>query len=730
MKSLRLSPLALAVVAACTTESLDLPVAPEATPPVIEKVEPDRAFAGTRLVLRGRGFDPRADANEVQFADRLATPVAATAETLEVLVPDDAGGGSLFVTSGGRRSGPAKFTYRGLGHPRRGMETGRAIIGYDFGWMGVVSDALFGWSGRFGALVDVRRDHPVVVPFETYVAPVPLPDGRRLLVRKADATWCVLDPSDPSLQASGPSFPDGTQGTFLRSTAGSRPPLWRWSWAGSGGSAEGASTLQRIDPDTFADVGSAVSLQGAYRVVPFDDHRAFVARGDQYAGWRLVDADGGTDFAPRSLELVGGLAIDPLAGGAAYGWNAVEHAVVRLSREPTPTVELLPTAVHLEAVSEGLVARGSGGAPIVVLALPSESLVVALDGETGVLRWSSTAAEEPNALAFDEATGVVYVANHASSNVFGLDLATGSVVSRSRLHAPLGASDLYGPGLGLARGWVGAQVEFLLSTGGILQTSFVLDSRKLVVRPLATPVRSDAFFQASDDEAYGYDASTRTLYPIDQTRGGPIVDLGADPEVVVRTPSGLFAVASRGLEISIITPDNAVTTWTDVVPEDARGSFQQLRAMDDGRWVAVRRDFETPSRPAAISLIEWAPGALEQGGAPARRVAHEGCTTGYAVPGGFELVCETSRRRVYDDLSDGPVLTGGEAISQTSGPSPDGRVLLKSEWLGFSLSSITPGEQLVELGRFEAPESIESWAFSEDGETLLVVSGDTIIRIE
>lgn len=80
--------------------------------PLLTKMEPLRAEAGDRVVLRGRGFDSDAAGNVVTFAGEPGLVVAATESQLDVVVPAVPASGNLFSapvvvrTRGSSSSGP------------------------------------------------------------------------------------------------------------------------------------------------------------------------------------------------------------------------------------------------------------------------------------------------------------------------------------------------------------------------------------------------------------------------------------------------------------------------------------------------------------------------------------------------------------------------------------------------------------------------------------------------
>ena len=73
--------------------------------PSIDSFAPAFGAPGTRVVLRGRGFQP---GDQVLLGEKVLDVAASSAEALTVVIPDDADAGSLSVRRGAARSSSAK----------------------------------------------------------------------------------------------------------------------------------------------------------------------------------------------------------------------------------------------------------------------------------------------------------------------------------------------------------------------------------------------------------------------------------------------------------------------------------------------------------------------------------------------------------------------------------------------------------------------------------------------
>jgi hypothetical protein len=116
-------------VAACTVP-LDLPRAPGASPPVVESVTPSEAYAGDTVVLRGTALTGASGRATVRFGASKGVEVGAEADgSLRVTVPDDAGAGSVAVTTEGG-TGTHPYEFKGVGHLRLGRLAESADLRY------------------------------------------------------------------------------------------------------------------------------------------------------------------------------------------------------------------------------------------------------------------------------------------------------------------------------------------------------------------------------------------------------------------------------------------------------------------------------------------------------------------------------------------------------------------------------------------------------------------------
>jgi len=109
------------LLCACQT-NLGLPQAPRSDQPIVTSFEPAAAFAGAPLVVRGRALGTDARETEVRVGGSSPvhpTRLAPDGTSLELVVPDDATGGPVVVSTGsGRATASTDFVFSGLGRLR------------------------------------------------------------------------------------------------------------------------------------------------------------------------------------------------------------------------------------------------------------------------------------------------------------------------------------------------------------------------------------------------------------------------------------------------------------------------------------------------------------------------------------------------------------------------------------------------------------------------------------
>jgi hypothetical protein len=724
-----------ALIGACTTVDLELPPAPERQAPVVEAIEPATGFAGQRLRITGRAFDPEPGGNEVHFPNASAVPVVSSETSLEVVVPDDAGPGPVFVSTAGGRSVGIPFGYRGLGHLRRGVEAARTVLGYGFEWISLHAGRTYALSKAFSRLVDIDADEVVRFPSpceecpaddDVVGRPMAMPDGLRLLVPLSSGV-VLFNPLEPQRVVMVAPRGEGL-GAYHRSPVAGSQLVWR--------------SIETLEPKvvevTLLDSrGFSVVRRGRFsgvgEVVPVDDGRFFLFD-DARQAYTLHDFDGTAPWSPGELVDASLLLVVDGTLPQAFAIGRKTQGLVEVSLTSLPSLTVHPMAVRSDDVWSATLAEGAEG-PIVVLGLAWKGIVAAVDAHSGAFLWSSESARQPGALAVDAQRRVVLVSDDASRDVVALDLRTGGIASRQALRPPLGLANARGHGpQGLAYAKLAGGAAALVALPRLDGRVRDFDARLMEFGDGAGLPLADALYPTSEEGVLAYSAAAGRLATLDLAQEYAV---RSRPEALARDAGGTLVVAREGLFVDAWLQGAAgapSASWQGDRAGAEAAEFFDLRARAGGGWTAARR-LTTTEAPASMQLLVWALGALESGGAPASERTFVGCDGVLPVPGGYELLCDEGRLTVGDGLEVVASVSAAdesEQLSRYSVVSPDGTMAVSWEVLESWLHAyrLAPGRPLVRIASIPVPWPVAAMRFAPDGETLLVVAEDAVVRVE
>ncbi|HEX9051183.1 MAG TPA: IPT/TIG domain-containing protein [Anaeromyxobacter sp.] len=452
------SALAFALLGAC---SRDVTLPPEPTAPRIQRITPDRAYAGQRIAIDASGLDAVADANLVQFPSAVARGESVSAGRLVVRVPADAGTGPIAVGTGGGLSSPAgPFTYLGLGQLRTGAVSGDvpllhkpyrlvaaggdtflhsdlllAIVRYsDPGFVDDLAAAIDGlpWAGAQGAVAWLDSDG-AADPQSSRLVRLDLATGAR-----AEADVLPFAGAGPIVAMRAPAAaPGANRIALLRSYASGDVTL----------ALHDADTLLEVEPPAL--LPSVVEVRGCADAG--EGQLACLVRPALGAPLSLALVAPGPSPSVQAIPLGTQDAVqedpvdreDPICAGrtslgarvAAVALDDGRVALAQLDGAPA-FLRDLDTGSRTPARSLAcatLADPGLGIAPRLVVVAPkrADDLVVAVDAEAapaGRIAWSASVPRASRA-AVDAASGTVHAAGEADNRVVVLD-ASGALLAR------------------------------------------------------------------------------------------------------------------------------------------------------------------------------------------------------------------------------------------------------------------------------------------------------------
>jgi hypothetical protein len=246
---------------------------------------------------------------------------------------------------------------------------------------------------------------------------------------------------------------------------------------------------------------------------------------------------------------------------------------------------------------------------------------------------------------------------------------------------------------------------------------------------------ADALYQATEDGVLAYSAAAGRLATLDLSAAYAV---RSRPEALASDAEGALVVAREGVFLDTwlagATEDSSASWQGDRAGADA-AEFLDVRARRAGGWIAVRRLTSQATEVASMQLLVWAPGSLERGGAPAYARTVVGCSGALPLPLGYELLCESGRLTIGDELEDVASIVDSDADAKLPNyavVSPDGTMVVSWFALDEVLKAyrLAPGRPLVRVASIPVPWPVAGMRFSPDGETLLVVADDAMVRVE